>query len=179
MARLDHKLGRFSPEYEAREFGQAMLGTFGVWGDSCEYYRFSEASSAQHDVYDEPDAAGRWFLGPLRLPVIALVREEGMPYNQEGGMYWTDTAYFKIPYASLVRAGLWDLNADHGSYTRDRVVYDDRVFRVARIQVHGQIKRTDMTAVITVTQLKPADLATDSQFDRWWRREHAQGLPSA
>lgn len=179
MSRLDHKLGRFSPAYEAREFGGAMLGHFQNWGDWCEYYRYQDDRSAEHDVYDEPTATGRWFRGPLRLPVMSMVREEGMPYNRDAGLYWTDTAFMTIPWAGLVRAGLWTMDVDHAAYVKDRVVYDDRVFRVSRIQIHGQIRRRDMTGVITANQMKPAELRTDAQFERWWDVEHAQGFPSS
>ncbi|MEU4534281.1 hypothetical protein AB0G15_05355 [Streptosporangium sp. NPDC023825] len=177
MSRLDNKNGRFNPVFEANEYDRAMLAVSGVWGDWCDYYRYREDASAEHSVYDEPTASGRWFAGPQRLPVIDVIREEGMPYNRDGGLFWTDTLYFKVPYASLTRAGLGEMDIDHGFYTRDRIVYDKRVFRLARIQVHGQIRQHDMTASITCNQLRPDELLLDQQFSAWHRKEYAEGLP--
>lgn len=179
MSRMDNKQGRFSPDFEATEFNRAMLSVYGVWGDWCEYYRYHAEASAEHSIYDEPTAAGRWFKGPARLAVIDMIREEGMPYNKAPGMYWVDTAYFKVPFASLVRMGLNEMDIDHGAYVKDRIVYDNRVFRVSRIQVHGQIRQRDMTASITINQLKPDELLLDPQFSAWHNREHAQDLPKS
>lgn len=179
MSRLDYKEGRWAPRYETTEADRALLGTQSVWGDWIDYYRFSSETSVTHGVYDEPVAGGRWFSGPIRLPVMHMVRDEGMPGPSPGGIYWTDTSFFAVPYAGLVRAGLGTIDTEHGDYVRDRVVYDDRVWRVSRIQVHGQLRRRDMTAVVTVTQLKSEDLTGDAQFSAWAGKENSIDLPQA
>lgn len=180
MSRLDRKAGtRFTPAYEVRDFSDALLSYQGVNGDALDYYRFSRDASQQHPIYNEPAGAGRWFVGPQRIPVMNMVREEGMPNQMPGGLYWTDTAWFSVPYAGLVRAGMGRIDIEHGRYARDRVVYDDRVFRVSRIQVHGQVKRRDLMVVITVNQLKAEDLVGDAQFSAWHRTEHAVDLPES
>lgn len=180
MSRLDRKAGgRFTPDYEVRDFGDALLSYQGVNGDFMEYYRFSRDATEHHPIYNEPTGNGRWFIGPQRVPVLNFVREEGMPNQMPGGMYWTDSAWFSVPFAGLVRAGMGRVDIEHGNYVRDRLVYDDRVFRVVRIQVHGQVQRRDLMVVITVNQLKSEDLVGDAQFSAWRRREHAIERPES
>lgn len=179
MSRLDHKSsGRFTPRFETTELDRAAMGYERTWGDTVDYYRYAPELSAGHSVYDEPAGDGRKFSGPHKIPVMTVVRDEGMPEYLPGGMYWTDSLFFTIPYAELVRAGLGDIDIEHGNYTRDRLIYDDRVFRVVRIQVHGQVNRRDTMVVVTGIQLKPADLIGDVQFSAWWAGETSQDAPS-
>jgi len=178
LSRLDHKSGgRFTPRFETTEIDRAALGYQYTWGDYIDYYRYAPELSSAHEIYDEPAGEGRKFSGPHRIPVMSVNREEGMPDRLPGGLYWTDSLFFTVPYAGLVRAGMHDIDIAHGNYTRDRLIYDDRVFQVTRIQVHGQVNRRDMMVVITAVQLKPADLIGDEQFSAWWAGEAAVDVP--
>ncbi|WP_188187620.1 hypothetical protein [Nonomuraea sp. SYSU D8015] len=177
MSRLDRKRGRFDHVYEGGLADDAMVDHQDVWGDWAEYYRYSRTESAYHPVYDEPSSGGRVFTGPIRIPVIRLIREEGNPDRMQGGLYWTDSLHVTVPVAGLELAGLAAMDVKHGQYVRDRLVYDDRVYRVTRISVLGQIRRHDLVAGIDAIQLKPEDLRGDAQFSKWYTTEAQPELP--
>jgi hypothetical protein len=177
MSRLDRKRGRFDAVYETGLAADAMLDHQDVYGDWADYYRYSREESTFHPIYDEPASGGRVFHGPIRVPVIRLIREEGNPDREPGGLYWTDSLHVTVPVAGLELAGLEAIDVKHGQYVRDRLVYDDRVYRVTRISVLGQIRRRDLVAGIDAIQLKPEDLVGDTQFAKWYSTEHQPELP--
>lgn len=67
-------------------------------------------------------------------------------------------------YADAVQAGLFWLDIDTAVFLNDRIVYDSKVFRVAAIEVLGQIQRRDIVVGIDATQIKPDQLVNDPQF---------------
>jgi hypothetical protein len=178
LSRLDRKRGRFGPSYEVWHASDAMLDYQDVYGDWAYYYRYDASQSVMHPVYDEPMSQGRIFVGPIRLPVIRLVRSEGAPDYRDGGLYWTDGLHLTIPVEGLERAQIAAIDVAHGRYVRDRVIYDDRVFRVSRISVLGQIRKQDLVAGVDLIQLKPEDLRGDQQFTAWHKLERSPYVPN-
>jgi hypothetical protein len=52
-------------------------------------------------------------------------------------------------------------------YLRDRIVYDNKVFRVMKINVLGQIQRRDLIVSIEATQVRGDELVNDAQFAKY------------
>jgi hypothetical protein len=53
---------------------------------------------------------------------------------------------------------------DTNNYEFDRIVYDEKVFRVTEIAIRGKIVTRPTIVTITATQLKPDELVEDSAF---------------
>jgi hypothetical protein len=167
MARLDRKEGRFDVQYEYGQIDAALAGYQSVYGQELAWYRFSHELSQTHDIYDEGAGVGRVFHPPVTVPVLAAVREEGQASQETGGLYWTDAIHLTASFAQITKTGLTRMDVKHGTYLRDRIAYDGRIFRVTRISVLGQIISRDIVVGIDAVQLKASDLTDDAQFEAW------------
>ncbi len=167
MARLDWKHGRFSETYEVNEIHGALSGHQHNFGDYVEWYRFLAEDSATHDIYDEGTGVGRIYADPIRIPVIHATHQESPVDNRPEGWYFNDVLHVTASFSQLVRSGLPRLDLETPTYLKDRLVYDGRVFRITDISVVGQIKQRDIIVGIDATQVKPDEMANDSQFERW------------
>jgi hypothetical protein len=167
MARLDWKRGRFSLDYEQNEVDASLRGRQDETGDTVNWYRFDREDSEVSDIYDEGYGEGLVFRGPFPVPMMHVVREEGSDQNTPEGQYWNDTIHATASFRMLERAGFTFLDLEHQNYLRDRFVYDDRVFRVTRMEVLGQIQRRDVVVSLDATELKGDELVNDKQFARW------------
>jgi len=167
MSRLDWKRGRFSVDFEQNEINSGLRGRQGETGDSVDWYRFDSEASVMDDIYDEGTGTGKAYRGPFVVPMLHVVREEGSNENTDTGTYWNDSVHATASFDQLRRAGFTFLDLDHQNYLKDRFVYDDRVFRVTRLEVLGQIKKRDVIVSIDATQVKGDELTNDAQFKRW------------
>lgn len=167
MSRLDWKRGRFSMDYETNEIEGALRGRQDLAGDQVLYYRFSAEESQTDDLYDEGTGVGRVFNGPIPAPVMHVTHEEGPAEQRAEGFYYSDRIHITAGYTMLRRTGLTDMDINTGSYLRDRLVYDGKVFRVLDIQILGQIQRRDIIVSIDATQMKPDEFTGDPQFDAY------------
>ncbi|GAA2322316.1 hypothetical protein GCM10010149_89350 [Nonomuraea roseoviolacea subsp. roseoviolacea] len=167
MARLDRKSGRFNVVYESDEIDGALEGYQTVYGQSIAYFRFSRSDSYSHDVYGEATEGGRIFYAPVEVPVLQVIREEGLAEQKDAGLSWTDGIHIIASFAHLAKTGLTEMDLQHGRYLNDRFTYDGRVFRVHKISVLGQIKRRDFMVGIDAYQLKREDLINDPQWAAW------------
>ena len=157
----------FSVDLETNEIEGALRGRQDLAGDSVNYYRFSRTDSATSNLYDEGTGVGRVFDGPIPLPVMHVTHGEGPSEDRQEGFYYSDSIHFTAGYTMLRRAGLTEMDLNTGSYLKDRLVYDNKVFRVMDIQVLGQIQRRDVVVGVDAVQMKPDELTGDSQFQKW------------
>lgn len=165
MGRVDFKRGRFSVGAETRSIEKGLRGYQAVAGDAVEYYRFHSELSVEDPVYDEASGSGRVFHGPFSVPVLHVVHLQGD--DQAGGtqgFYTNDTLHVSAGWRQLARIGLTRTDVRTNGYLRDRVVYDEKVFRVVRMTALGQIRRADLIVVVEATQVKPDELTGDVQF---------------
>ena len=54
-----------------------------------------------------------------------------------------------------------------GEYLKDRVYYDQKIFRVTKLAIQGQIQQRDIIIELAATQMKPDELIDDSLFVQW------------
>lgn len=165
--RLGRKQGRFTSDFEVNEIHAGLRGHQQAFGDDVEYYRFLRESSAMHDIYDEGTGAGRVYNGPINAPALRVVRLEGSVANVDTGLYWNDEVHATFGFDILEKIGLTEMQVEHHDYLRDRLVYDDKVFRVTNVQILGQLQKRDIVVSIDATQVKPDELVNDPQFKRW------------
>lgn len=167
MSRIDYKRGRFNPDSETDAIFEAMKGWQSVDGDWVNYYRFDEAHSEIHPVYDEPTGNGLIYLPPVRVEALHVEHVEGGNENSDRGFYYNDDLDISVPFNLFIQAGMSMADINTGNYLKDRVVYDRKVFRIQTISIRGQMQQRDIVVGITGTQLKPDELVMDSQFAQW------------
>jgi hypothetical protein len=167
MGRLDYKLGRFSPDAETNEIEEGLRGYQVKYGDSIDYYRFMREASTMHDIYDEGTNGGRVYNGPIDLPCLQVIHEEGGNEDTDIGFYYNDDLHATLPFKTFARAGFPHPDLTTADYLKDRIVYDGKVFRVLKINVLGQIQRRDVVVSIEATQVRGDELVNDSQFAQW------------
>jgi hypothetical protein len=167
MARADWKRGRFSIDHETDQMHHALRGWQSSAGDEIAYYRFNRQESGMHPVYDEPSGTGRVYDGPIEVPVLHVTHDEGGTSDTGGGFYFNDNLYITASFEQISRTGLTFMDLEHNEYLRDRIIYNDKVFRVMDIHVVGQVQQRDVTVSLEATQVKPDELVNDPQFKRW------------
>lgn len=167
MSRLDFKRGRFSPDLETNEIEEGLRGYQTGYGDQIDYYRFLRESSTMHDIYDEGTEGGRVYNGPVVLPVLQVIHEEAGDEDNDTGFYYNDDLHVTLSFNTFKRAGFPHPDLTTQDYLRDRIVYDDKVFRVMKINVLGQIQRRDIVVSIEATQVRGDELVNDAQFARY------------
>lgn len=168
MGRVDFKRGRFSVGAETRSIEKGLRGYQSVAGDVLEYWRFHRELSAVDPVYDEATGYGKVYHGPYTLPVLHVVHLQGDDLSGgDQGFYTNDTLTASAGFRQLARTGLTRLDIRTNAYLRDRLVYDQKVFRITRMTALGQIRRQDLIVAIDATQVKPDELVDDTQFAPW------------
>lgn len=165
--RLDRKRGRFNIDFETNEIMAGLRGAQAVGGDYIDYYRFDSEDSAKDDIYDEGTGAGRTYVGPVDLPVWHVMHMEGGQDVEEAGLYYRDSLHVTILFDTFQKVGLTQADLVHQHYLRDRIVYNDKVFAVTKMDVMGQIQQRDVVISVDAEQVRSDELVGDKQFARW------------
>lgn len=165
MGRLDFESGRFSADYETNEIARTLRGWQTEFGDNVLYYRYWGDQSEVHDIWDEATGVGRVWHPPHEIEVLHVTRIEGAAEDREHGLYYNDSIYVTASFRVLSRLGMTELDLQHQTYLRDRLVYDFRVFRVSRMQITGQIQKRDLIVSIEGSQVKPDEMLNDVGFE--------------
>lgn len=165
MGRLDWKQGRFDNKYEVAGIENALRGFQGSQiEDSVDYFRFDRTNSQMDDVYNEGYGTGLVFHPSVNIPALHVTHNEGGRTSQEEGFYWNDDLYVTTSYDIFTRTGLTNADVHHERYLKDRILYDNLIFRVNSIQILGQVDRRDVIVSIEATQVKPDEMSNDPQF---------------
>ena len=166
MSRLDWKEGgRFDRMREQQEIDGALRGHQNSQvEDEIAYYRWWPERSEMHAVYDEPTGDGLVFHPEVMVPVLHATHGEGSTQDSDTGFYFVDDLYVTASFEQVARTGLTDTDIRHENYLRDRVAYDNRLFRVNAIHVTGQISHKDFVLSIEAVHLKGDELLLAPQF---------------
>jgi hypothetical protein len=168
MGRADYKRGRFTAGQETRSINAGLRGYQSYAGDQVEYWRFDHADSVMDDVYDEATGAGRVFYGPYAIPVLHVVHLQGEDTaGGTKGFYTNDTLSASASFRQVALTGMTLADIRTNAYLRDRLVYDEKAFRVTRMTALGQIQRADLILAIECQQLKADEIVDDAQFRQW------------
>lgn len=168
MTRLDWKRGRFDTDFETNEIHHALRGHQNAQiGDTIEYWRFEFEKSEGHDVYDEGLGVGRVYRPSVSLPCLHVTHDEGPRAGSDAGFYFNNNLYAVCSWEQFYRTGLTEADVATEKYLKDRLIYDNKVFRVDQIHVVGQIQQRDLVVSIEATQVKPDELLHDPQFSKW------------
>lgn len=165
MSRLDWNGGRFHVDYETNEIYRGLRGWQREVGDYAYYYRFAYDQSNVDPVYGEATGPnGRVFFGPINIPALHVLHTEGAVEEAPEGFTYHDRIHVTASFDQLKRTGLTALDLNTQGYLKDRIVYDNKVFRVYNAQILGQIQRRDIIVTFDGVQLKPEDMVNDVQF---------------
>lgn len=165
MGRLDYESGRFDADFEMNEIQETLRGWQSEFGDNVLYYRYWGEESEVNDIWQEAAGVGRVWHPAHEIEVLHATHLEGGAEERAQGQYYNDTLHVTASFDQLRRLGMTEMDLQHQSYLRDRVVYDFRVFRVTSISVMGQIQRRDPIVSIDATQVKPDEMLNDSGFE--------------
>lgn len=162
--RIDRKRGRFHVDFETNEINKAISDWQATTGDKVDYYRFDAADTEVDDIYDEAVLTGKAYTLYSDVPVLHVIRVEGGNEDTDAGFYYNDNVHVTASFDMLSRVGMTQIDINTAGYLKDRLVYDQRVFRVTDIAVQGQIQRRDIIVTLEATQVKPDELVNDPSF---------------
>lgn len=181
--RGENRQGRFSVDHERQSI---ISGTtkeiVETVGNKVEWWFFDSENTIVDPIYDVGDSGelgGRKWIGPLVVPTINSVIEQGVTEQNNRGFYNTDilllTVNMDVIYnggsllgsneATLPRLSMIETNPDH--YLQDRVVYRGEVFSPRKVYPRGLI--TDKYTLITIqcNQVNSEELVNDLQFQKY------------
>lgn len=168
MARLDWKnKGKFNTDYEVDKQYEAMEGWSDGYGDWIAYYRLDTSKNQYDPVYLEAINSGRAWYPALSVECLHVTHIRGANENGNYGFNYNDDVEAIISFDQYLKAGMILADVDTGRYEQDRVVYDQKAFRVQQITISGKIQERPTLVAISATQLKPWELRDDefwSQF---------------
>lgn len=167
MSRLDWKRGAFNPDSETERIFAGMAGWRDVNGDWIYYFRYNTNASQMDDVYDEAVGVGRVYNGPIRVPAIHVVHVQGANEYGDMGFYYNDQLVATVSFDQLSGVGLTYADVTAGQYLKDRMLYNDQIYRIEQISSKGKIQERSVIVSITATQMKPDELIDDPQFRQW------------
>ncbi|WPH58275.1 hypothetical protein SEA_LUCKYSOCKE_83 [Streptomyces phage LuckySocke] len=167
MSRIGWGAGRFNVDFETQEIYKGLRDWQRQTGDQAEYFRFAYEQSGKDPVYGEATGQGRVFFGPLLIPALHVVHTESAVEEMPEGFTYHDRIHVTCSYDMLKRVGLSKMDIQTQNYLKDRVVYDNKVFRVYNVQILGQIQQKDIIVTFDGVQLKPEDMVNDSQFAQY------------
>jgi len=168
MGRIGWKGGRFSVDWETNEIYRGLRDWQRWTGDQFQYFRFAYDQSDADPVYGEATLPkGRVYFGPNLIPALHVIHVEGDNQNTENGFYYNDAIHCTLSFDQVKRTGLERMDLSTQNYLKDRLVYDNKVFRVTNIQILGQIQQRDIIITIDGTQVQPDEMVNDLQFAQY------------
>lgn len=164
MARVDWHMGRFRTDNETDRMFQAMRGWRDTFGDWLDYYKLNQAASDVDPTYDEVGPGGYVYIGPIRLPTLHVIHQQGENEYGPIGFYFNDAIEAPIPFDLFVGVGMRLADIETGDFLKDRVIYRRKVFRITSLQIRGQVQERPTIVMLSATQLKPDELIDSPQF---------------
>jgi hypothetical protein len=177
LSRLDFKRGRWSADVETDQIYTAMEGWRQTSGDWIDYYRYNAPSTVINNIYDEAIAPGRQYEAHIRIPVLHATVIAGENQNTDMGFYFNDTLVIICAFDQFTKTGMDYADVLQGNYLKDRIYYNQKVFRVLSMNPSGKIQERPTMIRIEGTQLKPDELVDDTQYAPWSQPTILQTTP--
>lgn len=167
MSRLDWKRGRWSADQETDRIFKAMRGWRDVMGDFIDYYQFNAAATVLDPIYDEAVGLGRVYYPRMRIPVLHSTLIVGDNENTDMGFYFNDTLEIQCAFDQFNGVVMNHPDVLTGNFLKDRIYYNQKIFRVLQIEPKGKIQERPTIIAISATQLKPDELVDDQLYNQW------------
>lgn len=163
--RIGWKRGRWNVNTQTTMIHRGLRAWQRNAGDSFTYWRFDYDSSQMHPVYDEGAGTGKAFYGAWQVPALHVDHSEAANLEpRDSGLYIMDTLTVTCEFDQLAKAGLTEVDLKHGVFQRDRITYDNIVFGVKHVDIHGQMRRRDIIVTISAAQIMNDELVNDPIF---------------
>lgn len=162
-----------------------------AYGQSVLWYEFDPTSvedtdsndagtGFDDDLYDEGGTQfgrgqSRKWRAPKRVPVYQAMLDEGGEQYDGDGTYTVDRLTLIIGYTMLVQHGISNPR-DRGAHTRDRIEYDNRLFKIDHFEPRGRIADTITSVVISAVEVKDDERVTDAA--PWYAIRNQTATPS-
>lgn len=159
--------GRWTADVETDQIYMAERGWRDVSGDWVDYYRFNADATQVDPVYDEATGEGRLYYPRIRIPVLHVTLIPGENENTDMGFYYNDTLSIICAFDQFTRVGLDYADILMGDFLKDRIYYNQKVFRVLSMTPRGKIQERPIMVGLECTQLKPDELIDDTMFMPW------------
>ena len=167
MSRLDAKRGRWTADTETDQIYMALEGWRQVSGDWVDYYRFNAPATEIDNIYDEATGQGRLYFPRVRIPVLHATIVAGENENTDMGFYFNDTLVILCAFDQFTKTGMDFADVLQGNYLKDRIYYNQKVFRTLMMNPSGKIQERPTMIRIEATQMKPDELVDDTAFMPW------------
>jgi hypothetical protein len=167
MSKLDWKHGRWGPDAETDLIFKAMRGWADRSGDWIDYYRFSSQYTSVDPVYDEASGEGRIYSPRVRIKTLHNTLIFGENQNTDMGFYFNDSLETIIAFDQFANVVMSYPDILASDFTKDRIYYNQKVFRVLSVNPRGKIQQRPTIIHISSTQLKPDELVDDQIFAQW------------
>lgn len=174
MSRLDFKQGRFTADVETDQIYIAEKGWRQVSGDWIDYYRFNGQQTILDNIYDEAIGQGRLYFPRIRIPALHVTIVPGDNQNTDMGFYFNDTLVAIIAFDQFTTSGMDYADVEQGNYLKDRIYYNQKVFRTLSMVPGGKIQERPTIIRIDATQLKPDELVDDEAYAPWSQQQPFQ-----
>lgn len=83
------------------------------------------------------------------------------------GFYFNDTLVVIAAFDQFTASGMDYADVLQGNYLKDRIYYNQKVFRTISMNPAGKIQERPTIIRIDATQLKPDELVDDTAFAPW------------
>lgn len=130
-------------------------------GVTVSWYRFDQAGTTGHDVYDEGPSR-RW-LPPTQVPLLHIVRDEEAQADTEEGLYALGAVHFVLDPRQAQRGGIADPWAAPPQLN-DRFFYEGAFWEVRSWQVQGRLRQWEVVVGGNANQVAPEELFEDPGF---------------
>jgi hypothetical protein len=167
VSRLDAKRGRWTADTETDQIYMALEGWRQVSGDWVDYYRFNAPATEIDNIYDEATGQGRLYFPRVRIPVLHATIVAGENENTDMGFYFNDTLVILCAFDQFTKTGMDFADVLQGNYLKDRIYYNQKVFRTLMMNPSGKIQERPTMIRIEATQMKPDELVDDTAFMPW------------
>jgi hypothetical protein len=167
VSRLDAKRGKWSADTETDQIYMALEGWRQVSGDWVDYYRFNAPATEIDNIYDEATGQGRLYFPRVRIPVLHATIVAGENENTDMGFYFNDTLVILCAFDQFTKTGMDFADVLQGNYLKDRIYYNQKVFRTLMMNPSGKIQERPTMIRIEATQMKPDELVDDTAFMPW------------
>lgn len=91
----------------------------------------------------------------------------GENQNTDMGFYFNDTLSIICAFDQFTRTGMDYADVLQGNYLKDRVYYNQKVFRTLSMTPRGKIQQRPTNIAIECTQMKPDELVQDTAYAPW------------
>ena len=118
-------------------------------------------------MYDEVTGQGKIYQDMRRVPCIHVTHVRGANEWNDKGFYVTDNLSALMSFRQYEQCGLVMADIDTNAYDMDRIVYDEKVFRIKEIAIRGKIQQRPIIITIEAAQLKPDEMIDDATFAKY------------